>query len=104
MEHDTCYSQPYVLATLRNVYKRLSSEAASWSHDHPDRNVRKQRTPQPGDLVVVQNHAVDNQRGRYLEAKWFGPLPLTRVTAHGLRGCVRGLPVSSSYSLILELG
>ena len=80
-----------IFSALRDENKRLSSEAASWSNYHAARNERKQRFPKPGDLVIVRNHAVDNQRGRKLEAKWLGPRLLTRVTAHGLSGYVREL-------------
>ena len=94
--------QYQIFSALRDENKRLSSEAASWTHYHAGRNERKQRIPTPGDLVVVRNHAVDNQRGRKLEAKWLGPRLLTRVTAHGLSGYVRELHGSGQekrYSL-----
>ena len=83
--------QYQIFSALRDENKRLSSEAASWSHYHAGRNERKQRIPKPRDLVIVRNHAVDNQRGRKLEAKWLGPRLLTRVTTHGLSGYVREL-------------
>ena len=83
--------QVQIFSALRDENKRLSSEAASYSHYHTGRRDRKQRIPQPGDLVIVRHHAVDNQRERKLEFKWLGPRLLTRVAKHGLSRYVREL-------------
>lgn len=59
---------------LRDEKKCLASEAAAYTHYYlKSVRERKQRIPEPGDLVLVRNHAVDGQRGRKLEAKWVGP-------------------------------
>ena len=35
---------------------------------------------QPGDLVLLRRFAVDEEKGRKLEAKWKGPYRITRIT------------------------
>lgn len=50
---------------------------------------RKQKIPEPGDLVLVRNHAVDGQRGRKLEAKWLGPRILVLYSASKVSAHVR---------------
>ena len=65
--------QCQIFTALRDETKLLAMEAASYSHYTKSRRDRKQRIPKPGDLVIVRNHTVDNQRGRKLEAKWSGP-------------------------------
>ena len=72
---------------LRDEKKCLASEAAAYTHYLKSVRERKQKIPEPGDLVLVSNHAVDGQRGRKLEAKWLGPRILvsysaSKVSAH----------------------
>lgn len=50
---------------------------------------RKQKIPEPGDLVLVRNHAVDGQRGRKLEAKWLGPRILVSYSASKVLAHIR---------------
>ncbi|KAM0800520.1 hypothetical protein BDR22DRAFT_821397 [Usnea florida] len=83
--------QLQIFQALRDENKILASEADSYSHYTQARNQRKQRLPEPGDLVIVRNHAVDAQKGRKLEAKWLGPRLLVSKTKHGMSGYVRDL-------------
>ena len=83
--------QHQIYMALRDENKCLASEAASYRHYGSERRKRKARLPEPGDLVLVRHHAIDNQRGRKLEAKWLGPRLLTRLSASRLSGYVREL-------------
>ena len=56
----------------------------------------RQRIPEPGDLVLVRNHQVDNQRGRKLEARWLGPWLLVKWTSHRHSGWIRELHVTAT--------
>lgn len=53
--------------------KCLASEAAAYAHYLKTVRERKQKIPEPGDLFLVRNHAVDSQRGRKLDGKCLGP-------------------------------
>ena len=50
-------------SSLRDENRLLGSENASYSHGYPPTRERKQRLPESGGLVLVRNHAVDNQEG-----------------------------------------
>ena len=39
--------------------------------------------PRVGDLVMVRRHALDNQKGKKLEARWHGPVRAVRLSASG---------------------
>ena len=54
---------------LRDENKLLSAEIASYSHYSKSRNLRKQRIPESGDLVIIRYYIIDSQRGKKLEAK-----------------------------------
>ncbi len=88
-EEEVPAHQYQIFTALRDENKRLSSEAASYTHYQRGQKERKQKLPNPGDLVIVRNHSVDAQKGRKLEAKWLGPRLLTRVTTHGRSAYVR---------------
>ena len=85
--------QIQIFTALRDEKILLASEAAAYSNHlrASKRNERKSAIPSPGDLVIIRNHAVDNQHGRKLERKWLGPRLLTRMTRSGLSGYVREL-------------
>lgn len=94
--------QHRIYMALRDENKRLASEAAAYTHYQKSKRDRRQRIPEPGDLVIVRNHAVDAQKGRKLEAKWLGPRIFTGYTATGLSGHVRevhGEGVTKKYHL-----
>ena len=83
--------QYQLLAALRDENRLLSSEVASYSHHYHKLAQQRQRIPEPGDLVLVRNHQVDNQRGRKLEARWLGPRLLVKWTHHRRSGWIREL-------------
>ena len=78
MEEGLPDHQIQIYTALRDKNKCLASEAAAYTSYSRGRKLRQQRIPEPGDLVVVRNHAVDKQHGRKLEAKWLGPRMLVR--------------------------
>ncbi len=75
--------------TLRDEKKCLASEAVAYTHYLKGMCGRRQKIPNPGDLVLVRNHAVDSQRGRKLEAKWLGPRLLVLYSASKLMEYIR---------------
>ena len=85
--------QIQIYTAFRDENILLASEAAAYSShlQASRRNQRKSTIPNPGDLVIVRNHAVDSQHGRKLEKRWLGPRLLTRMTGSGLSGYVREL-------------
>lgn len=93
-EHDvdiegTPEHQHKIYMALRDKNKCLASEAAAYTSYQKSKRDRKQRVPEPEDLVIIQNHAVDAQKGRKLEARWLGPQIFTGYTASKLSGYVR---------------
>ena len=74
---------------LRDENRCLSADASAYLHYQRLKNEKKQRLPKEGDLVVVRNHAVDSQKGRKLEWRWFGPRILVLYTASRLSAYVR---------------
>ena len=83
--------QYQLFAALRDENRLLSSEIASYTHGSRKQAERKQRIPEPGDLVLVRNPALDNQKGRKLEARWLGPRLFLKWVKHKHSGFVREL-------------
>ena len=76
---------------LRDENKLLAADAAAYTHGYESKRHRRQRLPEPGDLVLVRNHAVDRQHGRKLEAKWLGPRLFVKWSSHRRSGYIREL-------------
>ena len=81
--------------------RTLAAEIMSYATDskHGRRN-RKQRLPEPGDLVMVRHSAIDNQHGRKLDPKWLGPRILVRWAKGKVSAYVRevhGDPTEKRY-------
>ena len=83
------YHQQQIFMALRDEKKCLASEAAAYTNYLKRMRGRRQKIPNPGDLVLVRNHVVDSQRGRKLEAKWLGPRLLVSYSTSKLTGYVR---------------
>ena len=58
-EDDLPPHQAQIFAAIRDENRLLSMEAASYTYYVRGIRQRKQRLPQPGDLVLIRNHAVD---------------------------------------------
>ena len=87
---------------FRNEDRLLASETASYTHGYAKSRERRQRIPEPGDLVLIRHHTVDQQKGRKLDPKWLGPRILESWTHHGKSGVVReiqGTKKSKRYSI-----
>lgn len=61
-----------VFTALREENRLLASDVASYSQPVHNGGQRKQRLPEPEDLVLVWNNSKASQKGRKLEAKWLG--------------------------------
>lgn len=73
-------NQHQILSAMLDESRLLASEAASCTHGFSKRVQRRQRVPEPGDLVLVRIVALHTQHGRKLEARWPGPRMLVRYT------------------------
>lgn len=78
-----------IFTALRDERRCLASDAVAYIHYQKPKNTRKKKVPKEEDLVVVQNHAVDSQKGIKLESRWLGPRILVSYTASGLSAYVR---------------
>jgi hypothetical protein len=79
---------------LGDALRSERRELAMWALvTHQVTTEERQRSaryqPVQGDLVIVRDKTVDNQRGRKLEPKWKGPRLVVRVSRHGLSAEVR---------------
>lgn len=83
------FYQQQIFMALRDEKKCLASEAAAYIHYLKSVRKRKQKIPEPRDLVLVRNHAVNSQRGRKLEAMWLGPRILVSYSASKVSAHIR---------------
>ena len=75
---------------LREETRNQATESLA---THQGKNEAKRAIPlgllSPGDLVLVRDTQLDNQRGRKLEARWRGPRMLVQMTKEHLSGWVK---------------
>ena len=74
---------------LRDEKKCLASEAAAYTYYLKRMCGRRQKIPNLGNLVLVKNQAVNNQRRQKLEVNWLGPRLLVLYSASKLTEYVR---------------
>ena len=61
--------QYQLFTVLRNEQRLLEEEVASYTHSYEQQRKRKQRISKKNDLVMIRNHAVNNQKDRKLESR-----------------------------------
>lgn len=81
--------QYQIFTALRDENRLLASENAIYSHGYRKARERKQRIPEPGDLVLVRNHPVDKSHSGKLDPRWLGPRIFEEWTCHSRSGWVR---------------
>ena len=62
--------QYQLFTTLRDEQRLLEEEVASYIHNYEQQTKRKQRISKKDDLIMIRNHAVNNQKNRKFESRW----------------------------------
>ena len=67
---DSLFEHQYqIFAIFRNENRLLVNEAVSYTHDYHKHIQCRQRISASGDLVLIRNHVLNEQKGRKLEAR-----------------------------------
>ena len=82
----------YQMMMLAREERRLQAATnASFQEPYNKKAIRRQRMPEPGDLVIVWDKSRQNQHGRKLDPHWWGPRLLHRWANNRQSGYVKEL-------------
>ena len=61
--------QYQLFTVLKDEQTLLKEEVASYIHNYEQQRERKQRISKKNDLIMIRNHAVNNQKDRKFESR-----------------------------------
>lgn len=73
-----------IFTVLRDEQRCLTLDIVVYIYYLKSKNTRKQKVQKGGNLIVVQNHAMDSQMRRKLKNKWLRPYILVMYIISGL--------------------